>query len=106
MESSVRNGAQEARLGRAVASASGESPDVSQNTLGSAVCGGSQGGVVMRECWVIEEQNDNGEWYIIHLFGGRGAADEELARWPSTPENPKRVVRYVPDTTAPPQEEP
>lgn len=20
----------------------------------------------MRECWVIEEQNDNGEWYVIY----------------------------------------
>lgn len=50
----------------------------------------------MRECWVIEEQNDNGEWYAIHISGGRGAAEEELARWPSTPENPKRLVRYVP----------
>ena len=59
---------------------------------------------MMRECWVIEEQNDDGEWYVI-FCGGKITAEEELARWPSTPENPKRIVRYVPDTTAP-QEEP
>jgi len=50
----------------------------------------------MRECWVIEEQNDNGAWYVI-FCGGKITAEEELARWPSTPENPKRLVRYVPE---------
>ena len=67
---------------------------------------------MIREFWVIEEQNDDGEWYVI-FCGGKITAEEELARWPSTPENPKRIVRYVPkrivryvpDTTAP-QEEP
>ena len=63
----------------------------------------------MRECWVIEEQNDHGDWYVIYS-GGKCTSEEELARWPSTPENPKRLVRYVPaDTVAqvptPPQED-
>ena len=65
-----------------------------------AASGVREGGV-MRECWVIEEQNDNGDWYVIYT-GGKVSAEEELVRWPSTPENPKRLVRYVP---APPQED-
>jgi len=63
----------------------------------------------MRECWVIEEQHDTGDWYVIYS-GGKVSAEEVLARWPSTPENPKRLVRYVPADTlaqvpAPPQED-
>ena len=50
---------------------------------------------MMRECWVVEEQNtETGEWFPTDVCFTEAQAQEVLRKWRSA--YPHRVVRYIP----------
>ena len=52
-----------------------------------------------RECYVLEDYDrDTETWSPILAAPTRDAMEVAHAKWPDTAANPKRIVRYVPDT--------